>query len=154
MRPMRYLRDFVYGAVTAFAVVAGATGADLSDRVVVILGVANLNADGFSMGVSNFLGARAEGQQRDRARRREVRHVVVGAVPLAVFIYDLLPFGGVRDPFAWSAGLTAVAFVTVGAFKARIVGRPWWRSGLETLLIGGAAASLAYVTGVLLEGIG
>jgi vacuolar iron transporter family protein len=80
--------------------------------------------------------------------------LLVGAVPLAVFIYDLLPFGDVPDPFAWSAGLTAVAFFTVGAFKARIVGRPWWRSGVETLLIGGAAASLAYVTGVLLEGIG
>lgn len=65
---MRYLRDFVYGAVTTFAVVAGAAGASLSDTVVVIMGVANLIADGFSMGVSNVLGSRAERQQRARAR--------------------------------------------------------------------------------------
>ena len=69
-----YLRDFVYGAidgaVTTFAVVAGARGANLGDSVVVILGVANLLADGFSMAVSNYLGTRAEREQRDRAADR------------------------------------------------------------------------------------
>jgi VIT1/CCC1 family predicted Fe2+/Mn2+ transporter len=48
-----YLPDAVYGAingtVTTFAVVSGAIGADLSSRVVLILGAANLLADGFSM---------------------------------------------------------------------------------------------------------
>jgi vacuolar iron transporter family protein len=74
-----YLRDSVYGAidgtVTTFAVVAGVAGAALSDRVVIILGFANLVADGFSMAVSNFLGTRAERQRRERARREEARHV-------------------------------------------------------------------------------
>ncbi len=46
-----YLRDFVYGgidgSVTTFAVVAGTMGASLSTRVVLILGAANLIADGF-----------------------------------------------------------------------------------------------------------
>jgi vacuolar iron transporter family protein len=74
-----YLRDFVYGAidgtVTTFAVVAGVAGAQLSATVIVILGVANLVADGFSMAVSNFLGSRAEEQQQGRARREEQRHV-------------------------------------------------------------------------------
>lgn len=74
-----YLRDFVYGAidgtVTTFAVVSGVAGARLSATVVVILGVANLVADGFSMAVSNFLGSRAEQQQQARARREEQRHL-------------------------------------------------------------------------------
>ena len=51
-----YLRDFVYGgidgSVTTFAVVAGTIGANLSTRVVLILGAANLIADGFSMAAS------------------------------------------------------------------------------------------------------
>lgn len=61
--------------MTTFAVVAGVQGAGLNASVVLILGGANLLADGFSMAVSNFLGLRAERQQLERARREEERHV-------------------------------------------------------------------------------
>ncbi len=73
------LRDFIFGAidgtVTTFAVVSGVSGAGLSAGVLIILGVANLIADGFSMGISNFLGTRAEKQQRARTRSEEEYHV-------------------------------------------------------------------------------
>jgi VIT1/CCC1 family predicted Fe2+/Mn2+ transporter len=76
-----YLRDFVYGgidgAVTTFAVVAGTIGADLPSRVVLILGAANLVADGFSMAASNFLGTRAERDDFVRIREIEARHIRV-----------------------------------------------------------------------------
>lgn len=74
-----YLRDFLYGAmdgiVTTFAVVCGVAGAHLSSGVVVVLGLANLIGDGFSMGVSNFMGTRSEQKQRKRALRIERSHV-------------------------------------------------------------------------------
>lgn len=74
-----YLPDGVYGAidgtVTTFAVVAGVAGADLSVSVVLILGLANLIADGFSMGAANFAGVRAERQQVDRTRREELHEI-------------------------------------------------------------------------------
>jgi VIT1/CCC1 family predicted Fe2+/Mn2+ transporter len=220
------LRDFVYGAVdgtvTTFAVVAGAEGASLDNRVVVIMGVANLLADGFSMAVSNYLGTRAEREQRELARRQEELHislvpdgereeirqlfaakgfagddldrvadvitadrdrwvdtmmteelgygadagspmraalatfvafVVVGTLPLLVFVADLMSDGGIAHPFTWSAALTAIAFLAIGSLKARVVKRRWWRSGLETLGVGGAAASVAYFVGLALQGI-
>ncbi|MBJ7522183.1 MAG: VIT1/CCC1 transporter family protein [Solirubrobacteraceae bacterium] len=223
-RKVSYLRDFIYGAidgtVTTFAVVAGATGAKLGATVVVIMGLANLLADGLSMAVSNYLGTRAEQDQRARARRREQRHVrlvpegereeirqlfaakgfagddlerivevitadedrwldtmmveelgygpdptvpwraaaatfaafiTVGLLPLLPFLLDAVDGDLVPDPFAWSAALTAGAFFAVGSAKARVVGMRWWRSGLETLLVGGAAAAVAYLVGVLLE---
>ena len=74
-----YLKDFIYGAidgaVTTFAVVAGVAGAGLSSGIIIILGMANLLADGFSMAVSNFLGTRAENQLRQQARLREMDEI-------------------------------------------------------------------------------
>jgi VIT1/CCC1 family predicted Fe2+/Mn2+ transporter len=74
-----YLRDWVYGGidgtVTTFAIVAGAVGADLSNRFLLILGVANLLADGFSMAVSNYLGTCAEDEQRQKLRQAEHDHI-------------------------------------------------------------------------------
>jgi vacuolar iron transporter family protein len=78
-----YLRDWVYGgidgAVTTFAIVAGVTGAELSNRVVLILGVANLVADGFSMAASNYSGTKTEHEEQEHLRAIEERHI--DAVP-------------------------------------------------------------------------
>jgi VIT1/CCC1 family predicted Fe2+/Mn2+ transporter len=56
----QYLRDAVYGGldgtVTTFAIIAGATGANLSSTVIIVLGLANLFADGFSMAVGSYMG--------------------------------------------------------------------------------------------------
>ena len=74
-----YLKDFIYGAidgaVTTFAIVAGVAGAGLSAGVIIILGFANLLADGFSMAISNFLATRAENQHRAKTRQRELEEI-------------------------------------------------------------------------------
>lgn len=74
-----YLRDWVYGGidgtVTTFAIMAGVVGADLSATVVVVLGLANLLADGFSMAAGNYTGTKAERDEYDQLRRMEERHI-------------------------------------------------------------------------------
>jgi vacuolar iron transporter family protein len=74
-----YVRDWIYGgidgAVTTFAVVSGVAGAELSPVIILILGFANLVADGFSMAASNFLGTRAELDDYRRLERIEYRHI-------------------------------------------------------------------------------
>jgi len=219
-----YLRDFIYGAidgaVTTFAIVAASVGAGLSSGVIVVMGLANLLADGFSMAASNYLGTRADRQLFERTRseeheeieshpegeREEIRQIfakqgfkgetlerivgvvtadrdlwvrimmreehgldeigpeplpaaratfvafiLIGAIPLSPYFLGLLVDVPMR--FGISCAATALAFVGVGWTKGRIVGVNKTRSALETLAIGGAAASVAYAVGVLLRGV-
>lgn len=221
-----YLRDFIYGAIdgaiTTFAIVAGVAGAGLSATVVVVLGLANLLADGFSMAVSNYLGVRADNQLRDKTRRQEMREIALypegereevrqifaakgfegpalktivdtitdderlwvdtmlqdehgltlesanavaaasvtfvafislGALPLLPFLINTVSLNTVTQPYIVSGVLTAVSFVLVGAAKGAQVGSSRWVAALETLLMGGAAALLAYGIGYALNGL-
>ncbi len=71
----RYIGSAVFGAsdgiVTTFAVVAGVAGADLSAGIVLILGFANLFADGFSMAVGDYLSSKSEKEYVKSERARE-----------------------------------------------------------------------------------
>ena len=70
----RYLKDVVFaandGIITTFAVVAGSVGADLSVSVLLIIGLASMIADGFSMATGNYLGTKSE---QDFYRKEEKR---------------------------------------------------------------------------------
>ncbi|HCF96110.1 MAG: VIT1/CCC1 transporter family protein [Verrucomicrobiota bacterium] len=71
----QYIGDFVYGGldgiITTFAVVCGVAGADLETRIILIMGLANLLADGFSMATGAFLSARSEQEYYRKERERE-----------------------------------------------------------------------------------
>jgi VIT1/CCC1 family predicted Fe2+/Mn2+ transporter len=224
--PHSYLRDFIYGAVdgvvTTFAVVSGVAGAGLPSGIVIVLGAANLAADGFSMAVSNYLGTRADRQLVESARRTEEEHiaaypdgereeirqifrakglsgdeldqmisvvtsdrtrwidtmiqeeyglilegvspwraaavtfsafVLLGALPLIPFVWEFISPGFMIRPYLVSTLVTAIAFFLVGAVKGRFVLQRWYSAGAETCIVGGAAAVLAYLVGVLLGGV-
>ncbi len=212
-----YLGDAVLGSidgvVTTFAVVAGAVGGGFGGQVVVVLGIAKLLADGFSMGVSNYLQTKSERERVEQARRAERRHIeqfpegerqevreifaqkgfdgqmveeiveiitqdrqvwvdtmlteelglcpqghhpsraglatffaflLLGAIPLIPF---LVPSLALETAFVISAVVTGVAFLGVGIGKGMLLDRPLLRSGIETFVIGGGAAVLAYLVG-------
>jgi VIT1/CCC1 family predicted Fe2+/Mn2+ transporter len=76
-----YLRDWIYGGIdgviTTFAVVAGVVGAELPSKVVLILGLANLVADGFAMAAGNYSGTQAERDDYDRLLAVERKHIAI-----------------------------------------------------------------------------
>jgi VIT1/CCC1 family predicted Fe2+/Mn2+ transporter len=154
-----YLRDLVYGAndgiITTFAVVAGVAGGALSGRAVLIVGAANLFADGLSMGVGNYLGIRSDESARAAQALPEeeaspLRHgaatflafVVAGAVPLLPYLVSL---DGSR--FVLSSALTFATLFAVGAARAIVTVDRWWIAGLEMLGLGAIVAAAAYGAG-------
>lgn len=158
-----HLSDFIYGAtdgiVTTFAVVSGAAGAGFSNTVVIVLGIANLIADGFSMGASRYISLKSEkefvdaegGTQSPRNPLHDgsatfLAFVVAGFLPLVPFAFNLFP----DYKFLVSAISTGIAFWLVGSARSLLTKKSPWRSGLEMLLIGGGAAALAYSLGMLL----
>ena len=161
-----YIGDLVYGAndgiITTFAVVAGVAGAALPIRTVLILGFANLLADGFSMGASNFLSIRSGEDARaavglDREEPYAGRHgvatflafLVAGAVPLAAYLYP----GGAEGRFPVAIVLTMVTLFGVGSARTLVTRCGWLRSGLEMFAVGAAAALVAYGAGAFIAGI-
>ena len=150
-----YLPDLVYGAndgiITTFAVVSGVVGASLSERVIVILGLANLVADGFSMGASNYLARRSQPEEDLADRRDALRHalatilgfIVAGVVPLAAY---LLPLDDAAQ-FPASIALAGAALFAVGAARTFVTKRGFLRSGVEMLLVGALAAAVAFGIG-------
>jgi vacuolar iron transporter family protein len=158
----RYLPDLVYGAndgvITTFAVVCGVVGASLSTTVILILGFANLLADGFSMGASNFLARRSYADAADRdAADVAARHgaatiagfVSAGIVPLAAYLVPMPD----DYRFATTVVLALGTLFTVGATRTLVTKVGWSRSGIEMLLVGVAAAAVAYGIGALAAGL-
>ena len=221
-----YLSDFVYGgidgSVTTFAVVAGVVGASLSPSIVLILGFANLFADGFSMAVGNYLSTKSKREYIEKIRkaeevsvrripgeeREEIKEIfkekgffgrqlddavkiitgnkkiwvdtmmkdefgmleeekspirgalvtfiafnLIGFIPLLAYVLSYLFLYLREQTFLLSIIFTSCAFFIVGSVKGKIVDKKWYLSGLETLLIGGTAAAIAFLVGFFLKGL-
>jgi VIT1/CCC1 family predicted Fe2+/Mn2+ transporter len=219
----QYISDAVLGGidgcVTTFAVVSGAVGAGFSSTVALVLGCANLLADGFSMGISNYESVTAQHEYAEDIRRSEEKHIelvpdgekeeirqiferkgftgdlltkIVLAITdnralwvntmlteehglpkfersawrsasstfaafLLVGAAPLLPLLGseatLQTRYIYCVGLAAIMFFMIGMLKASYVGKPMLVAGLRTLLVGGTAAGLAYLTGSVLRDV-
>jgi VIT1/CCC1 family predicted Fe2+/Mn2+ transporter len=136
--------------VTTFAVVAGATGGDLTSKIIIILGLANLFADGASMSISAYLSAKSEkiGKKTPLsiALWTLVAFIIVGFIPLVPYVFDI-------GTFQLSCLMTGVAFFGIGAVKGHVARHGWFFSAVQTLALGTVAALIAYYVGVGLAGI-
>jgi vacuolar iron transporter family protein len=159
-----YIRDLVYGAndgvITTFAVVAGVTGGTLSPVTVLVLGVANLLADGLSMGVGNYLGIRSDERVREAQLLPEqeafpIRHgvatfaafVSAGAVPLLPYVFA----GLANNRFVLSTILSLAVLFIIGAARARVGTGNWLTNGVEMLALGTIVGAAAYYSGALVS---
>lgn len=158
----KYLAEFVYGAtdgaVTTFAIISGVMGGGLSPTIVLILGISNVLADGFSMASSNYLSAKTEAAMHgDRkapwktAAATFVSFVAIGCVPLMPFIVGAIVPAFVFDSFMVSIICTGVAFIVIGLVRGTVTKRSRFKCSAETLLVGGIAAAIAYSVGMAIK---
>jgi VIT1/CCC1 family predicted Fe2+/Mn2+ transporter len=158
-----YLKDLIYGAhdglITTFAVVAGVEGGALTQRAVLVVGFANLLADGLSMAAGNYLSIRSSESVRRALDLPEeeaspARHGIAtfaafasaGFLPLAPYC---LPGFAVSRPIS-SLVATFAALFGIGALRSAVTDDPWLASGLEMLGLGMAVAAVAYGAGLVI----
>ena len=167
------LREFVYGgmdgAVTTFAVVTGAAGARLDTSVILILGFANVLADGFSMAVGSYLSEKSD-QDLNNSKLDEktdyespvaasvatfISFILVGFIPLSLYTIDyIFTINLATDTLLVSSViLTLLAFVGIGYLRGVITKISRTRAVLESFALGAAAAIISYSVGNLLERI-
>jgi len=162
----KYLSEFVYGGIdgtiTTMAIVAGSAGAGFSPSVVLILGLANVFADGFSMAVGRYLSVKAEQEQGRNLDLNPIMSglatmisfILIGMIPLLSFIWAYFyTHKSDQHTYLYAYILTAIAFFFVGAYKSKFVNKSFMQSGMETLIIGGTGALIAYSIGYYLQGL-
>ncbi len=168
------LREFVYGgmdgAVTTFAVVTGAAGANLGVRVILILGFANVLADGFSMAVGSYLSEKSDQDltiHKGEAKKEDyesplqasiatfVSFILIGFVPLMVYTIDFVFKLGMDNDtmLRYAVALTLATFALIGLLRARITKISKRKAMLESFGLGVAAAVISYGAGNVLERI-
>ena len=219
----KYLGEFVYGGIdgciTTFAVVAGSVGAGLDSAIIIILGFANLLADGFAMSVGAYLSTKSEQDNYNKHKqveywevenlpeleKEEIREIyaakgfkgalldqvvevltrdkevwvntmmkeelemikeerspfwigattymsfiLIGIIPLFIYVVDYItPLD--KNLFLIASVLTAIGFLLIGWLKTYVNQTPILKGILETLVLGGIAAVVAYFVGDFLE---
>ena len=221
-----YIAEFVYGGIdgtiTTFAVVAGAAGAELALPIVLILGFANLIADGFAMSVGSYFSAKAEHESYEKhkaveyweienLREKEVEEIreiyqnkgftgdllhqvvdvitsdddvwvdtmmkeelelmkderppwkrglvtfiafnLIGFIPLMAYVLAGFTKANASDLFMVSSISTGAALALIGALKGFVTEQSRIKGIVETVLLGGVAATIAFFVGDILEKI-
>ena len=219
-----YIAEFVYGGIdgviTTFAVVAGSAGAELAVPIVLILGFANLIADGFAMSVGSYFSAKSENESYDKhkaveyweienLRDKEVEEIreiyeakgfegdllkqvvdvitsddevwvdtmmkeelemikndrppwkrglvtfiafnLVGFIPLSAYAFAGFIDASASDLFVVSSFSTAVALALIGTLKGLVTEQSLIKGIIETVFLGGIAATIAFFVGDILE---
>jgi VIT1/CCC1 family predicted Fe2+/Mn2+ transporter len=160
-----YLKEFVYGgmdgAVTTFSVIAGSIGANLGLKSILILGAANLLADGFSMSVGDYLSetsTKKDNRELDAKAKKDAlstyfSFLAVGSIPLVPFILGNFITMNRDLIFTLSIGCAVFSFILIGLMRSSVLKISKLKSVAQTLGLGSIASAFAYFAGIILEKI-
>lgn len=153
---IHYFPQFVYGSIdgiiTTFAIVSGSLGGSLGRLPIVILGISNILADGYSMGVSSYL---AENTDRESTRNAITTGITTFISFILMGIIPILPFIILRNiqlAARISFTLTTILFGLIGYLSSYVEDIPGIYGASRTLFIGTSAALISYYTGHILRG--
>ena len=222
----KYQSEFIYGGidgcVTTFAIVAGATGAHFHSNIIIVLGLANLLADGLSMSIGSYLSSKADAHHyqkhktieywsvenkpeeetdeirmiyrqkgfkgemleeivkvitsrkhlwvdemmKDELKMMEslksplkkglatyVSFLIIGLIPLSVYLVDLFLNEHDAPLFFISCALTFCAFFLIGYLKSHVNQISKIKGISETVFLGGVAAFVSFMAGTVLENL-
>ena len=160
------LPAFTYGSidgiVTTFAVVSASAGANLDTNIILILGIANILSDGFSMACSSYLSFKTVEDVQGRIFKYSpseiaiitfISFVVLGIIPLIAFVIGhILKLPG-KKMYPYSYFLTFLALFWVGYKKGVVLNHSPLYEGIQSLTIGGIASFISYIVGKILKGL-
>lgn len=170
MKLKYFVPDMVYGAndgiITTFAIVAGVVGASLAPQTVIIIGLASLFADAFSMASSNYLATESKDHLLQDAGDTEdpffvntspassafatfSSFIIAGSVPLIPYIV----LGGSGEVFMYTIIATLLALFVVGSLRNMVTNKPFFVGGIKMVVIGGVAAAIAFSIGQFISTI-
>ena len=147
----RYLPSIVYGgsdgAVTTFAVMAGAVGAGFDTRVIIVLGLANLFSDGFSMAAADYQAEDSHAKENKPRALRDafvtfVSFVGIGFIPLLPILFMVN-----ANKFILSTIFTLFTFLCIGYIRGKILNRNPIKLAIQSVVIGSICAAIAFFVG-------
>lgn len=151
----KYLPSMVYGGsdgtVTTFAVMAGAIGAGIEARIVIILGLANLFSDGFSMASADYLSEDSRVNENKKAALRNAYATFFSFVIIGFFPILPLLFIKNHNAFLVSSIFTLVTFASIGYARAKILNRDPLRLATQSVAIGTICALISYFVGTFIS---
>jgi vacuolar iron transporter family protein len=141
------------GTVTTFAVMAASIGSGLTGMTVAILALANVFADGFSMGVSSYESVIDESEDPIRkAIITFIAFVAIGMIP--VIAYYTVRDEDYDTKFNTTVVASLMTLFLIGSFKGYASEESVIKSGLKTTILGGAAGAIAYYVAINLSEYG
>lgn len=151
----KFLSEFIYGSIdgliTTFAIISSSIGASIPNVYIVIISIASLLSDGYSMGVSRYLSFSAETKINSTKNPllsgiyTFISFVIIGILPILPFLFLT------ENIFQTSLIITLFLFLLIGIVKGFILKSSIIKNSIETLLLGGSAALISYYVGYYLK---
>ena len=153
-----FLSEFIYGSidglVTTFSIVVSAIGAEFSNKVILILGVSNVLADGYSMGISRYLSSKVEINQNLSTKNSIISGIITFISFVIIGILPITPYIFLQSNIHYySISIGLLLFCVIGLLKGLVTKTSLFRSIIETFLLGSSAACISYLVGYALKNI-